>query len=687
MKTLQELQEIIRTGNKVAGRDFSLERVIPDEISDELYGTLVLGTSEDFNGGVLSADELLVEAIEETIRRGEDVFQLVGLALKNGATPNLYVTVNFHTDEGLTDITVLHIIVYAWRIFLERGENYRLLLHIVAMLCAAGADVKLPVTDPEILVQRRRKLKRSVSTAQVMEDVGIPKSVLAYIVEAQNGYDEDDEEAFNLSEMLLKYIAVFTAFRNTLGDVKDIIHDDFFVAGDIQVSVEISETDAEDVGRLAIMIGELLDEPSHMSGTEGDEKLKECIGLHANRCAKQLLESDSITIEGAEEAFLEAVDSYNGVGVALIVEHGFRPRYNHLDRIIFLGELKEHQGLHLSSEIQTGILFKLVKLGLSLDHEQLSELGSYSESTFFAISEQQSIPYWKRTCSAPGKYVRDDLKALARELDLNPELEKDALCSEFNAIASATVGSLSEASKKLRTRKLQVAGTTLGDVVKGETSKPVECENEGMLSRPLDDYSNLDLHCVSEGDGKKSYCFEAIDYPKILRSGVNFYTNVPLSVSDLAEIRAKRDTLIMLGLPLESTGIEAAIAKLHSTGGSEDYELWVRARRDHFLDVVNSSEIGLSRLTFTDDEVDGGLSIDEMQDIINKIGRRNDLHLSPTNNREHAVRSFALTFMEYIDDIEDQAESPEEATAGVRMLFDELVQYVQEYEQPEPEEE
>lgn len=677
MESLKILQEIIRTGDKTRGSKFPLERVIPDIISDDVYGTLTVGTSSDFNGGVLSPDDLLVEAIEETIIRGQDVFQLVGLAIKNGATPNLYVTVNRHTDDGLTEITVLHVLVYAWRFYLEKGDDYQSLLSIVAMLCAAGADVKLPVTDPEILVERRRKIKKSVSAAEVMEEIGTPKSVIAYIAEARNNKVDDEDEAFYLSDEILRYIAVFTAFRGTLGDVKDIIREDYFVAGDIQLRVPIRESDADRAATLSIMIGEFLDDPTHMSGTEGDQKLKECIGLHANRCVKQLLEGDTITVRGAEEAFLEAVDSYNGVGVALLVEYGFRPRYNHIDRVIFFGELKEHQGLHLSAEIQTGILVKLVKLGLSLDHEQLAEVGTFSETTFFAISELQSVPYWRRTCDAPGNYVRSDLRSLARELDLDPELDKDSLCREFNAIASVTTGSLSDASRKLKMRKLQVEGTTLGDLANGDVNKSVKCKNEAMLSRKVNNYSQLDLHCVRDSGDDEIYCFEAIDYPKILRSGLNVYTNSPISVTDLAKIRAKRDTLVSLGLPLESTGIEAAIAKLHAKGNSEDYELWVRARRDHFLDMINSPEVDLSRLIFTEDEENGGLSIQEMQDIINLIGERNNLHLSPTNNREHALRTFALTFMEYIDDSES-SDDPNEASLGVQRLFNELIKYVRE---------
>ena len=196
MQGLVELQEIIRRGDAEEVAQFRLNRVIPDEISDDLYGTLVLATSKDFQGNILSPDELLTEAVEDTISRGSDIFQLVGLALKNGASPNGYVTINYYDENGKQRTTILHILAYAWRAYLERGDlqDPSDLLMLVAILSAAGADVKLPVTDPEILLQRRRNFKKSASAAGVMEEVGEPRSVLGY-------FAADDSE---LADEILK---------------------------------------------------------------------------------------------------------------------------------------------------------------------------------------------------------------------------------------------------------------------------------------------------------------------------------------------------------------------------------------------------------------------------------------------------------------------------------------------------
>lgn len=664
MQGLIELQEIIRTGNSDEIAKFRLNRIIPDEISDDLYATLALASSKDFDGSILSADELLIEAIENVVTRGRDAFQLVGLALKNGATPNGYVNINYYDEDGKQKMTILHILAYAWRTYLERGNQNDAteLLMVVAILSAAGANVKLPVTDPAILLERRRQVKKNASSAGVMEEVGEPRSVLGYIA-------ADDTD---LADKILKYIAVFTAFRNTLADIKYIVKDQYFTAGDIQLQVPISYDDANIMAEIAVEIGEILDEPSHMSGLEGDEKLFRCAGFHANRCVQQLLEGGNITPEGMEAAFLNALESCNGIAVVMLIQNGFIPRYNHVDRVIFYGKLKEFQELNLSAEMQTGILIKMVEQGVSLCHEQLAEVGSYSEATFRVISQLQSVPYWKRVCNVPGMYVRTDLKNLARELDINPELDRQSLCEEFKAIVSVTSESLAVNSKKLQTKKRQINSTTLKNLVNKDYNKNIEYENDEMLTRDISDYSSLDLHCFRDTGNGKNYCFEGVDYPKVLRSGLNPYTNNPLSVGDLEAIRSKRDTLMMLGLPLESSGIEAAMEKLKNGRGSEDYELWVRARRDYFLKMIDSARVGLDATVFTADESDGGFSIMDMEEILNDISNRDDLRLSPTNNREHAVRTFALTFMELFDQAR-LIPDPDESDMAVNNLIGVLV--------------
>jgi hypothetical protein len=160
----------------------------------------------------------------------------------------------------------------------------------------------------------------------------------------------------------------------------------------------------------------------------------------------------------------------------------------------------------------------------------------------------------------------------------------------------------------------------------------------------------LDLHRIQDLKTGDFYCFEAVEYPLIHRTGVNKYTDSKIGRSDLGAIRGKLDTLTALALPLESDGIERAIEKLKAPANPEDYEIWVRARRDKFIRTVANTKVGIDQNLFLNEVDEGGLTVRTMEQILQQVTGRKDFILTPMNNRESALRSFALTMMEYIDE-------------------------------------
>lgn len=648
--SLNELQEIVLAGDKVAGQNFVIEKVLPDIISDEIYGTLAFATNtrkELEKYSVLNPNELLIEGVEETIERDWEFFQIAGLALKNGASSNLYVTVP--TDQGLS---VLHIIVYAYKLFLERGEDYASLVAIVCLLCSAGSDVRLPVTDRDILLQRMRE-RETVSLAEVIDRVGPTKSVMGWLSEQPRtplAKVNDWEPTVYLEDLLLKHIAVYTVFRKSLADVKNAIQEPIFTSDSLGMVVQMTKKDYASVSALSKEIGEVLDEPSHIGIIESASKLSSLLNVHANRCAKSILEGRKISEEPftaleMEEAFLEAVDAYNPEGANMIMDYGFVPKYNHVDRIMFLAATKYFEELYLSSEILNGILVSMAKRGICFDREQLIFLSTFSEKTYQEINEIEGIPYWKRLCSAIGDWVRSDVKALARELDLDPEMSRAQLCEEFGKINLLTEEGGALVFKRLRWDKkvsrLRTMGGDTEDIILNDKSDPFSCVNYEHLTRDALTYAEIDLHHVVERDGQ-IYCFETIDYPKLIETGVNPYTGNPISTFQLEKMTAKYNTLKKLRLPMESRGIDVALKMLKEGTSRGDYEMYVRKNRDRFLDLI--FEEGFEKELFTQD-----LSVQEMEELINYVFEKNYISLSPVGNREHALRSFAMLYMEEYD--------------------------------------
>ena len=504
MSALQELQRSMKSGKP---SDFKLARMLTTYVTEDLFGTLALASdpdSPDPRYGVIAADNLLVQAIEETIRAGLEAFQLAGLALRHGANPNLYVTVRVLDDEGDERMTVLHIIAYSWKIYIESGPDYNYLLAIIGLLCAAGSDTRLPVTDRKVLLERKRLAAPDpscVSSVDVLSEVGVPKSVLNLIAqttelpELLEGYPNEVLLSYRddfLSTLMLKQIAIFTAFKGTLGDIARITSDDMFTAGDLQLSVPVRGRDKDMAIDLAAQIGEALDDPSHISGLEGPEKLRSCMNIHANRCAELILSSQTITIGEAEDAFFECVHAYNWKGIKLMIDNTFVPKYNHVDRILFIALKKRDEALPISAEILMGMLVFMSEYGTSLDNPQMRVAGIVSQSTFTRLSEIQLEPYWQRTCKAAGQHIRQDIRQLARTLDLNPELDKATMCREFANIASGNMESLNSASVKLQEEKLRVPEVTLGDLVTQSPVTPVESDVTS------DSQNRIEVHSLGE---------------------------------------------------------------------------------------------------------------------------------------------------------------------------------------------
>uniref|UniRef100_A0A6C0CI88 Uncharacterized protein n=1 Tax=viral metagenome TaxID=1070528 RepID=A0A6C0CI88_9ZZZZ len=693
MTSLQDLQSIIERGDKKSADKFKFGEVLEEEDENDVFGTLSFASDPlraKEKTTILNVDELLIEGVEESR------FGIVALALRHKANPNLYVTVNttntLEEPETEADISIMHIIAYAWRIYLERDGNLELMLAIVSLLCAAGSNVLLPVVERDELLKRRRKMAlrpAAVSSIDVLETIGEPRTVQAYIYDTENTGDrgilgqpnqsayEDfprglfEENAYYSNDVTLKYIAIFTSFRDALGEVKFITRTGTFTAGDLRITVPMSDEDHDAAADLAIMIGEGLDDISHIPNLKDiedtDLKLETLMYVHANTCGKLLLVEGLVSSKGMELAFEEAIRSYNYRGVRLLLENGFRSRYNHVDRIIFEAAQKHSEELPVSTKILNGILIVMSELGCSFDHEQLGAVGTFSESTFLRLTNLEAVPYWKRSCSAPNGFVRSDLRALARELDLDPELDKASLCEEFGRIAETDMVTLDVVSRRLQTTKRRAYETSVADLVteesdvqgvgdkgppargKSSTRNPPRVElptkpikNVAQLTRDPSTYSRLDLHCVEDRSSGFTYCFEAIDYPTVLRTKVNKYTGNRLTTAEIEAIRGKYLTLIKLELPLESSGIETAIAKLKGKTSKDDYELWVRARRDRFLRIITDD-------LFVNEPEDGGLEIEQMETLINDVVERDDIVLTPSNNREYALRTFALTFLEYVD--------------------------------------
>jgi hypothetical protein len=666
--------------------NIAIDGVIPDVLDNDVFYTLMKSCKD----GLIGADDLLVEAVERTIINGSEYIQFVGLALRLGATPNLYVT----TTDDSNSMTVLHIAYYAWEYAPSNEEelskyyenvvvNVELeldyitdrLSEIYAVLCVAGADFRLPVTNAAILLERKRNAaddKDSVVQTDAFKcSDGELESVSSLI----------DKHETDRSQKVLDTAEFYTYNRKKLDDY--VFSDVHKYALEIINLLDI----AEFVTRYEV---EILDGENIYLEERVVPDLMTCIEQHSNKCVDVILNMRNPNLENqgiinyaeAKEAFMESVNFYNIPTAISLIRAGVVPSYNDLTRIILLSRDKKDEGFPASCAALNRILVETANRGISLDDVQLKEVGMISQSTFAAIKAIQDIPYWRRTCEVPGGFVRPDLKRLARELNIPADGDKASICTELHRLDQADAEDLTKTALNLQEKKLRDKSRSIGTVIaqqKGtaEIHKGPVCVNGSYLSKPEYEYADGDL--VELIDGDDVYCFEAKDFPALLepeehgKTICNPHTGRPLNEAEIEEIRGKMRALERMGLPLESKGISHGIKQLKTIYTHDHVNEYVEAKVLEFFELAGEHGINVDFFRASPEE--GGIPNESLEAIAQTYFNDSEIRFM-IMNRTECMRDFCSMFMDEIDSIREMqpsiGESDEDLDVRKLELIDDL---------------
>ncbi|MDG7050740.1 MAG: hypothetical protein JRZ94_06020 [Nitrososphaerota archaeon] len=655
---------------RIEGNGYDLLEGIPSEIDADVYYTLARAIKDR----ILDPNEVLAVGVKQYIEQEGDFFKLAGLALKLDASPDLYVLVE---DPEQNDI-VLHIFYYLFILVVNADDQTQRpglesrMLELVALLSVAGGKLDMPVTDANILLERRRRMNANSSQAQAYSDAGRYKSLTVLQM-----LENDDDQVF--AEQVYQ---TYVFYRKNRLNLTKLIAEENELALDIGLILDLDNV------LTAFMI----------EGEEESEtlvpKLNECIQAHSNKLVqdslKKIMKIDKqgrslafVTIEEAEQAFLTAANSYNIPVVILLLKAGVKPRYDHITRIILKAERKLREGLPASCAALNRILVEMEERGMGIDEEQLRLIYIYSPATFNELKKLQNIPYWKRTCSVPGNFIRPDLQRMARELNLPPDLDKIAICREFHNMDQTDAKTLETVAHKLQGKRITASNTTIGDIVAGtrqsssredsERAARAVCVNANLLSRNPTDYADIDLLLIDEGED--TYCFESRDYATLLEPAVpvNPITGNKLPEKTVGEIQARLRSLNRNGLPIESVGITEALKQLKMPTQKDKYEEFVRGKVEEFVDIA--AEYGISRELFFETPDNGGIPNQDMEQITQTLLEDKGIMFN-IDNRSASLRSMAMAVMEKVDDIRNmerlEDESPEDFEAAKTQQIDDL---------------
>lgn len=687
------------------GQSVNLDKNLPKYLDEDIFYTL----AKAGKNRIIDPSEMLVTGSNFTIEQGLDFLKVVGLAIRLGASANTYVSV---VDPQGKD-TVLHILYYLWTILpkdiidiqniyettdIDQDGNEIIVrmsdeeassvleekinntMSLVALLAVAGSEISMPVSNPNILLERRRMKDQNASQVGAFQDAAFvnaggiertqdgPEEVLGSCIKDCNlRYTEAPVEEVissndNYPDLADQFFETYAYYRKNRLNLADFLPKDE-VAKEIIVNLDLSDS-------IGVIQQTLVTENDDGEQIETVQEtpfppLKSFVEVHAKKSSEAFLKMPNpnnpsfgiLTLQDAEIYFLQSIDVYNIPVAISLLRNGHKPKYETIDRIIMRSRNKLQAGLLASSAALNRIIVEMAERGVGIDEEQLRMIGYFSPSTQKELRRLQDIPYWKRTCTVPGNFIRPDVKKLARELNLPPDMNKTALCEEFEKMDKADPKLLESLAHRLQEKRLDAASTSIGDIVEANEggksksrtrSAQAVCVNANLLSRKEFDYADIDLLMVDEGE--QTYCFETRDYANLIEPliPVNPFTGNKLTFETIGEIKGRLESLKRNNLSLDSVGISEAIRQFKAPTSKDKYDEFVKARVEEFFKI--GENFGISRDVYILSPEEGGLSNEEMETITQDLLSDQGITFN-VDSRQASIRSMAMTILEKVDEI------------------------------------
>lgn len=156
----------------------------------------------------------------------------------------------------------------------------------------------------------------------------------------------------------------------------------------------------------------------------------------------------------------------NSVDTLLLV--GAAPSYILKDKILNrMGRAKGR--LPLTLDMNGKILWYFTRYGYSLDEQQMLQLrriAPYIADELKAYMAKN--PYWKGECNTETIEPSDNLREVARDAGLNPNLTKKEICRGLVTITSVSSEDAIRVSRQLNEKKLRVQSETLDEAIRDD---------------------------------------------------------------------------------------------------------------------------------------------------------------------------------------------------------------------------
>lgn len=489
----RELKKMVLGSRRDPLTGVELDALLQGEPSPEL----ILHLLTALKTGRLPPDRLLIKSIDNA--RGEANLLPIALALREGASPNLYVNV-----DGLG---TTHIVGYTYyKLYplvssslpgtAESSDTMIIVINaIMIMLKAMGTKTVLPIFDRKGGgIKTETELEENQSVGQWLDEQGYP--TIHTIIETD----------FN------KVDPSFMLKIGSLLDQPDL--------------VDLNSVSMQELVR---------DHSTNILSTDpkftGDTDLKTI-------CTNRLLEL--------------AMKYLNLTAFEIFLDHGITPNYVFVNKLL-LSMQKYHQARDGLSYAQIREMLEAAIIrGVQLDQEQYSLLQSIDQEISADLIKKYQKPYWQKTCKVADSQPSDELKLLAFSLNIDPTSSKDDICQSLSTLSKADPKALKDAAIRRQMTRISADLTSIEDFVVRPDLQKYLCRNRSLSEHNPYDYSDIDIAYYKD-EGGAVWCFTSDQFDGLKENKTNPYTNERLPDKFMIDVTLQRNMVKRLGITTTDT--------------------------------------------------------------------------------------------------------------------------------------
>lgn len=484
-QSLQLLQDRL-TGKRIEPlNNIELKRIFESHITPEFNLILV----ESLKKRLITADDALTHLIPKIT--GDEYMIPFSICIRYGANVNMYIKE--------PEIGVIHLLAY---IYYHLNYKYdKVAAALTFLLLLRGTNFTLPVFD-----KSGGKIKKYTDEIEF-------KSVTVRDWIITQGYKTP--------------LTSLTA--PNMKNVSDMI-------------------EKETLNNFSI----LLDDITISNGEFKKEDMKTVIRSFSVDMLDKIPES-KISIILDNKNLRDSVIYLNYDSFQYFIKKGYYPSYILITKIIVnMSHYNQNKNIFCQNVLEKMLLLS-VSYGCELDSEQYNMISFLGKDLLENLNNEYNKPYWIKTCKSTFENIDDNvkpsekLKKLASSLNIQNSLNKKGICNQISKLSKADKELLKESAIRRQKNRMAMQVNSITEFYDDKVNFNPVCANRSLLQNDPFEYSDLSIAFYID-DQNNDWCFTSDMFEKILETGKNPYTALPITEEFKKKLQNQTDLLKELDL-------------------------------------------------------------------------------------------------------------------------------------------